>query len=78
LENLPNSEERWTSMQNAGELLEMFTKSRKAKVYLHVAGVGERDAEKIVRVTSTRSYVPEPLRVAHLVASGLGNCLVQW
>ena len=78
LENLPNSEKRWTSMQNAGELLEMFTKSRKAKVYLHVAGVGERDAKKIVRVTSTRSYVPEPLRVAHLVASGLGNCLVQW
>jgi endonuclease V-like protein UPF0215 family len=78
LENLPNSEERWTSMMNAGELLEMFTKGRKAKVYLHIAGVGGEDAEKIVRMTSTRSYAPEPLRVAHLVASGLGDYLVQW
>jgi endonuclease V-like protein UPF0215 family len=34
------------------------------------AGIQEEDAEKIIRLTSTRSSVPEPLRVAHIIASG--------
>ena len=36
-------------------------------------GISEDDARKIVKLTSTRSSVPEPLRVAHLIASGLSN-----
>jgi endonuclease V-like protein UPF0215 family len=70
LKNLPRSEERWKAIQNAGEITKVYTRNRKEKVYIGTAGIQEEDAEKIIRLTSTRSSIPEPLRVAHLIASG--------
>jgi endonuclease V-like protein UPF0215 family len=70
LRNLPRSQERWEAVQNAGKIAKVYTRSRKEKVYMGTAGIQEEDAEKIIRLTSTRSSVPEPLRVAHLIASG--------
>jgi endonuclease V-like protein UPF0215 family len=73
LEHLPRSEERWRAVLNAGDVSEVTTRNPKEKIYLHVAGVSVADAEKIVRLTSTRSNIPEALRVAHLVASGISH-----
>jgi endonuclease V-like protein UPF0215 family len=36
-----------------------------------VVGISEKDAASILRSTSTRSNIPEALRVAHIIASGL-------
>ncbi len=69
LKNLPNSEERWRLIVEAGEIYEIFNNG--AKVYLTLAGISLADAQKIIRLTSTRGCLPEPLRVAHLVASGI-------
>jgi endonuclease V-like protein UPF0215 family len=71
LQNLPNSEERWQAILSAGEPVEVSTRDKKAKVYMQTAGVSKEDAQKILRLTSTRSNVPEALRVAHLIASGI-------
>jgi endonuclease V-like protein UPF0215 family len=71
LKNLPKSEERWRAMVNAGETFEVATRHKDAKVFIQVFGVSVKDAVKILRLTSTRSNVPEALRVAHLVASGV-------
>ena len=73
LKHLPRSEERWKAVLNAGELFEVSTRKEDEKIYLHVAGVSLVDAEKIVWLTSTRSNIPEALRVAHLVASGMSH-----
>jgi endonuclease V-like protein UPF0215 family len=73
LRNLPRSEERWTAVLNAGEMSEVSTRNPKERIYLHAAGLGLADAEKVVRLTSTRSNIPEALRVAHLVASGISH-----
>ncbi|MEM2080656.1 MAG: DUF99 family protein [Candidatus Bathyarchaeia archaeon] len=73
LQNLTCSEERWAAILNAGEPVEVFTRSAKAKIYMQAVGVSKEDAQKILRLTSTRSNIPEPLRVAHLIASGLGT-----
>jgi endonuclease V-like protein UPF0215 family len=73
LEHLPRSEERWKAVVNAGEVTEVSTRNRAEKVYLHVAGVSVADAVRVVRLTSTRSNIPECLRVAHLVASGISE-----
>jgi endonuclease V-like protein UPF0215 family len=72
LKNLPQSEKRWRAVLNAGKILKVSTGSRREKVYVEMSGILEEDAQKIVKLTSTRSSVPEPLRVAHLVASGIG------
>jgi endonuclease V-like protein UPF0215 family len=71
LQNLPQSEKRWIVMRKMGEPLEVCTKSLNAKVYMQMAGICKEDAEKVLQVTSTRSNVPEALRVAHLIASGI-------
>jgi endonuclease V-like protein UPF0215 family len=73
LEHLPRSEERWKAVLNAGEISEVSTRKEDEKIYLHAAGVSLVDAEKIVRLTSTRSNIPEALRVAHLIASGISH-----
>jgi endonuclease V-like protein UPF0215 family len=71
LKNLPESEKRWKSVLNAGEIHEVTTRSGREKIYMEVAGINTEEAQKIVRLTSTRSSIPEPLRVAHLIASGI-------
>lgn len=71
LNNLPDSEIRWQAMENAGELLEVETRQGENPVYIHTACILQEDAEKVMKVTSTRSLIPEALRVAHIIASGL-------
>ena len=69
--NLPEYENRLEAMENAGELIEVHTRDVKQAVYVQIVGISEKDAEKILKSTSTRSNIPEALRVAHIIASGL-------
>jgi endonuclease V-like protein UPF0215 family len=71
LKNLPNFKKRWQFMLNAGELFEVETRNGENPVYVQTAGILSEDAIKILRKTSTRSNIPEALRVAHIIASGL-------
>ena len=71
LAHLPKSEERWKAVLNAGEIFAMSTRNVGEKIYVHVFGILEEDARKILKLTSTRSNIPEALRVAHLIASGV-------
>jgi len=73
LKKLPKSEERWKAILNAGELYEVPIRGGKSRVYMQTSGISEEDARKILQLTSTRSYIPEALRVAHLIASGLST-----
>lgn len=73
LMNLPEREKRWEAIQNAGKITEVQTRRGEEAVYMQIAGISERDAEKILEKTSTRSNVPEALRVAHIIASGLAH-----
>ncbi len=71
LRHLPRADERWRAVQNAGSVVEVSTRHASERVFIEFSGLSECDAERIVRQTSTRSSVPEALRVAHLVASGV-------
>jgi endonuclease V-like protein UPF0215 family len=73
LKNLPKSQERWQNIQSAGKMFEVSTRSENEKVYIQTSGILEEDAKKILQLTSTRSSVPEALRVAHLIASGISK-----
>jgi endonuclease V-like protein UPF0215 family len=70
VKNLPRCAERWKAVQNAGQVFKVQTRSRDEKVYMETCAIRESDARKILELTSTRSSVPEALRVAHLIASG--------
>jgi endonuclease V-like protein UPF0215 family len=71
LENLRSPDKRWKAILNAGEILEVSTGRKGEKAFVEICGILEDDARKIVQLTSTRSSVPEALRVAHLIASGI-------
>ena len=40
-------------------------------IYIQYRGISLEDAKKIVSLSCTRSLIPEPIRVAHLIASGI-------
>jgi endonuclease V-like protein UPF0215 family len=69
LNNLPKSDERWNIILEAGKILEVCCRNK--KIFLEIAGISEVDAIEVVQLTSTRSNLPEPLRVAHIIASGI-------
>lgn len=73
LRHLPDPVKRWQAVLNAGQIIEVSTQDKKKKVYIEISGILEDDARKILRLTSTRSNVPEALRVAHLIASGINK-----
>jgi endonuclease V-like protein UPF0215 family len=70
LRHLPDFETRWALIKAAGKPEATETREGK-RVYIQVAGIELRDAERIVKLSATRSLIPEPLRVAHIVASGI-------
>ncbi len=73
LKNLPECDERRRLVLEAGPIYEVINHG--TAVYIELAGISLSDAQKIINLTSTRSCLPEPLRVAHLVASGITSDL---
>jgi endonuclease V-like protein UPF0215 family len=71
LKHLPDTKERWRIVLEAGEIHELI--NRDTKIFVEIAGLSLADAQKIIELTSSRSSVPEPLRVAHLIASGISS-----
>jgi len=41
------------------------------KIYVQLAGIDLEGAKEIIKLSSTRSFVPEPIRAAHLIAQGI-------
>ncbi|MDH5461893.1 MAG: DUF99 family protein [Candidatus Bathyarchaeota archaeon] len=71
LENLAESGKRWKAMENAGRLMEVKTRNVEEPIHVQFVGISEKDVRRILKKTSTRSTIPEALRVAHIIASGL-------
>jgi hypothetical protein len=71
LKSLPNSEERWTAILSAGEIFSVAMQGGMQEVYVEVSGITKEHAVEVLRLTARKSKIPEPLRVAHLVASGI-------
>ncbi|WP_297521939.1 DUF99 family protein [Thermococcus sp.] len=65
--HFPDAEERIELLRGAPPLFEILP----GKLYLQAVGVDERTAEEIVRVTTKTGLIPEPLRLAHMIASAV-------
>ena len=61
-------EKRWNSILDAGKV---FKIENKEPIYIQINGIDFVDAKEIVSLSTTRSAIPEPIRVAHLIASGV-------
>jgi len=76
LKNLSSPARRWTLIQKAGQIYETEVWNnqlrKKGKVYFQIAGLKAQLAAKLIRQTTVHGAIPEPIRVAHLIATGLG------
>ncbi len=41
------------------------------RIYIQCKGIKLSEAKNIIKLTCTRSYIPEPLRAAHIIATGI-------
>ncbi len=71
LENLTQAKERFEIIRRAGNISRVVTKDASNPIYMQCAGIDRDGARRIVQLSSTRSNVPEPIRVAHLIATGV-------
>ncbi|MCK4634902.1 MAG: DUF99 family protein [Candidatus Aenigmarchaeota archaeon] len=69
MKRLPDFEKRWESVENAGDFFRILLKGK--GIYFQKTGLTEEEAKKIIKLTARRGLIPEPLRVAHLIASGI-------
>lgn len=71
MEHLPDPGPRWEVIKRAGEIHKVVTQEGGNPIYLQHCGIELEDAREIVRMSSTHSNIPEPLRAAHLIATGI-------
>ena len=71
LQNMPDWRERWDTMKSAGPLVKVTLKRKSTPIYIQTAGIEKKNAEEILRLTTVRGSTPEPLRAAHLIATGV-------
>ena len=70
LMNLTEPEYRYGLISKGGDAIRIESE-RGEPIYIQIRGLSEEDAIKIVRATAIHSRVPEPVRVAHLIATGI-------
>ncbi|MBI4453412.1 DUF99 family protein [Candidatus Woesearchaeota archaeon] len=59
-------------MKKKIKLIEKAGKVHKiGKIYVQCSGVSLNHAKQILKISCTHSYLPEPIRVAHLIGAGL-------
>ncbi|WP_297069083.1 DUF99 family protein [Thermococcus sp.] len=62
-----DADERINLLRKSPPLVELIPK----KLYVQVTGIDESTAGEIVRVTTKTGLIPEPLRLAHMMASAV-------
>ena len=65
LQHLSRPEKRWQLIEAAGKIRPI------ANLYCQLKGMEMDEAKQLLKLTCTRSHIPEPLRAAHLIAGGL-------
>jgi len=73
LTKFKDSEKRFSLTEKAGKIrkIKLEVQSRKNTIYYQQSGLDAETAEKIIKETSTRSTMPEPLRIADIICKGL-------
>ena len=66
--NFDDWEDRW-NMITKGELHEVKTKHN--PIFVKCVGIDIEEAKEIIKLSTIRGVIPEPIRVAHLIASGI-------
>jgi len=69
LKKLPHAGQRLQAVESAGPVF--WVKLNGKRVCFQCTGLNIKEAEKIIKLATIHSLIPEPLRVAHLIATGI-------
>lgn len=58
-------ERKYRLIEKAGEVHKV------GKIYIQITGISLEDAKKVLKISCTRSLLPEPIRAAHIIAAGI-------
>ena len=66
-------EKKYALMEKAGTPHKITLTGKKVSgdVHIQVAGISVENTEKIIKLSSTHSNIPEPIRAAHLIGAGI-------
>ncbi len=70
LQNFDDFEKKWKFIRNAGKIYKVEIENNKS-LYYQFIGLQKYEIERIIKLSCTRSLIPEPSRVAHLIASAM-------
>ncbi|WP_104203625.1 DUF99 family protein [Billgrantia saliphila] len=65
LEHVTGGARKWSLIERLDEMEPL------AGVYVQRMGLSREEAERVIRATTPNGSIPEPLRVAHLIAGGV-------
>jgi endonuclease V-like protein UPF0215 family len=63
--NVPGGARKWKLIERAGPMEPL------GRIFIQRAGISPHDARRLVERTTLHGHVPEPLRLAHLIAGGV-------
>jgi uncharacterized protein len=69
IKNVMNWKKKWNLIVKAGKINEI--KIKKGKLFCQLSGINENKAKEFLSISCTNSNIPEPLRVSHIIASGI-------
>lgn len=64
-----NASRKIELMKKAGTIYPLLLKNK--KIYFQMANISKKRAQEIIKLSSTHGAIPEPLRIAHIIASGI-------
>jgi len=70
LTNLNFKTKRLEIIKKAGQIYEGKVQE-KSDIFFQFKGIEEDDARELIRISSMHSNIPEPLRVSHIIATGV-------
>ncbi|MFP4045733.1 MAG: DUF99 family protein [Candidatus Aenigmatarchaeota archaeon] len=72
MEKLPNFDKRWSCIEKAGEMKPVEIGDGKEVFFQHT-GIDENKARRVVKTSVSRSLLPEPIRISHLIATAIAR-----
>lgn len=58
-------------IKKAGKIFKIRIKEK--NIFMQVSGISPKKASEIVKIATTHSLIPEPIRISHIIASGIRN-----
>ncbi len=76
LKKVKNSDSKLELLEKAGEIYSYGPENkalglRRGKIYFQTAGIKSEEAEKVLKLTVIHGLIPEPIRIAHIIGSGI-------